>query len=288
MDGHVIARSTAYHITSTVINALNACPDLNCKWPEGEDAARAAKLFRNRSSLGVIRKCVGAMDGLFIRMIKPSAKETAEPNSYYNGHKKGFGMNFQAVCDAQYRIIAWTMNCPGSQNDRTAFTVSGFEKLLADLPEGHFVVGDAAYPASDRVLVPFPGTSLSASQDACNYYVSQCRMAIEQTFGILVRRWGILWRPMEVRLEKFEHVVNAIVRLHNFCRDRKVDVPTENVGSAIPPPEVTFDEDGLISSDYFETVPARAGRPVKDQAKGSEPRETIRKELEVAGYARPE
>lgn len=103
-----------------------------------------------------------------------------------------------------------------------------------------------------------------------------------------VRRWGILWRPMEVRLEKFEHVVNAIVRLHNFCRDRKVDVPTENVGSAIPPPEVTFDEDGLISSDYFETVPARAGRPVKDQAKVSEPRETIRKELEVAGYARPE
>ncbi|CAB1096714.1 unnamed protein product [Ectocarpus sp. CCAP 1310/34] len=52
MDGHVIARSTAYHVTSTVINALNACPELNCKWPEGEDAAGAAELFRNRSSYG--------------------------------------------------------------------------------------------------------------------------------------------------------------------------------------------------------------------------------------------
>ena len=95
----------------------------------------------------------------------------------------------QAICDAQYRIIAWTMNCPGSQNDRTAFKFSGFSKVLKKLPEGYFVVGDAAYPASDRMLVPFPGTRLSVSQDVFNYYQSQCRMAIEQTFGIMVRKF---------------------------------------------------------------------------------------------------
>lgn len=95
MDGHVIARSTAFQITSRVIDALNACPELDCKWPEGEDVRRAAELFRNRSTFGVIRKCVGAMDGLFIRLVKPTAKETAEPNIYFSGHQKGFGMNFQ-------------------------------------------------------------------------------------------------------------------------------------------------------------------------------------------------
>ena len=78
------------------------------------------------------------------------------------------------------------MNCPRSQNDRTAFKFSGFSKLLEELPEGYFILGDAAYPASDLIIVPFPGTSLSVSQDAFNYYQSQCRMAIEQTFGILV------------------------------------------------------------------------------------------------------
>ena len=97
----------------------------------------------------------------------------------------------RAVCDAQYRIIAWTMNCPGSQNDRTAFKVSGFPKLLEKLPEGYFIVGDAAYPASDCILVPFPGTTLSVSQDAYNFYQSQCRMAIEQTFGIMVSFAGV-------------------------------------------------------------------------------------------------
>lgn len=95
MDGHVKARSTAYQTAFRAIAALNACPQLNCTWPEGEDVVWAAGVFENRSSFGVIRKCVGAMDGLFIRMIRPTAKESAEPNRFFSGHKKGFGMNFQ-------------------------------------------------------------------------------------------------------------------------------------------------------------------------------------------------
>ncbi|CAM9404342.1 unnamed protein product, partial [Ascophyllum nodosum] len=101
------------------------------------------------------------MDGLFIRTTRPTCKDTAEPNNYYySGHKKGFGMNFQGICDADYRIIAWTMNSPGCQNDRTAFKFSGFDHLLQKLPPDYFILGDAAYPASDRVLVPYPGTDL--------------------------------------------------------------------------------------------------------------------------------
>ncbi|CAN0538118.1 unnamed protein product, partial [Laminaria digitata] len=90
----------------------------------------------------------------------------------------------QAIRDAHFIIIAWTMNCPGSQNDRTAFKFSGFHR---DTPEGHYILGDAAYPASDNVLVPLPGTNLSPGQDAYNLYQSQARMAIEQMFCILVR-----------------------------------------------------------------------------------------------------
>ena len=64
-----------------------------------------------------------------------------------------------------------------------------------------------------------------------------------------VRRWGIIWRPMEVGLPKFENVVNAVVRLHNFCWDRKIKVPEEDVGSVVQPTGVMFDEEGYISND---------------------------------------
>ncbi|CAM9695148.1 unnamed protein product, partial [Hapterophycus canaliculatus] len=186
-----------------------------------------AKVFKNRSSYNITKKCVGPKDGLFIRMKEPSMRDTTESNRYFSGHKKGSAMNFQRICDAPYRIVALTMNCPGSQNDRTAFKFSGFDWVLEGIPLGHFILGDAAYPVSDPVLVPYPGTALTTSQDAFNMYKSQCRMAIEQPFGVMVRpprRWGILCRPMEVVLERFTLVVDAIVRLHNFCRDRMVEL----------------------------------------------------------------
>ena len=98
MDGHVIARSTAYQTAYRVIHAIDACSALDCKWPDTDvDVVNAARAFKERSSHGVVDKCVGALDGLFIRLIRPTRKETAEQNVYYSSHKKGFGMNFQ-VC----------------------------------------------------------------------------------------------------------------------------------------------------------------------------------------------
>ncbi|CAN0179766.1 unnamed protein product, partial [Ectocarpus fasciculatus] len=220
MDSNVIARSTAYAIVHRVIDAINQTRQLDCKWPVGDDAEAQAELYRRRSTNGVIRRCVGAMDGLFVRMLQPTLKRHAVPGSFYSGHKKAFGMNFQVrddtgrthvvacrhifiqqlspaaptipvsvvfgICNARYEIIAWTMNCPGSQNDRTAFKHSGFDALLSKMPPDCFIVGDAAYPASNRVLVPYPGTALTRSQDAYNFYQSQARISIEQAFGILV------------------------------------------------------------------------------------------------------
>lgn len=97
MDGHVIARSTAYQTAFRVIKAINNCTKLDCKWPTTpEDVVNTAAQFEKRCSVGVIRRFVGAMDGLlFIRTIRPTCKDTAEPNNYYSGHKKGFGMNYQ-------------------------------------------------------------------------------------------------------------------------------------------------------------------------------------------------
>ncbi|CAN0370138.1 unnamed protein product, partial [Ectocarpus sp. 12 AP-2014] len=221
MDSNVIARSTAYAIVHRVIDAINQTRQLDCKWPVGDDAEAQAELYRRRSTNGVIRRCVGAMDGLFVRMLQPCLKRHAVPGSFYSGHKKAFGMNFQGICNASYEIIAWTMNCPGSQNDRTAFKHSGFDALLSKMPPDCFIVGDAAYPASNRVLVPYPGTALTRSQDAYNFYQSQARISIEQAFGILVKTWGILWKPLAIRLDRVGHVMNAIVRLHNFLRRRR-------------------------------------------------------------------
>ena len=95
VDGHVMAKSTTYATVHRVMGALCACSRLACKWPEAGDALRLAQLFRKRSENDVIRKALGAMDGFFVRLIKPTKRDHGASHSFFSGHKKGRGMNLQ-------------------------------------------------------------------------------------------------------------------------------------------------------------------------------------------------
>ena len=101
-----------------------------------------------------------------------------------------------------------------------------------------------------------------------------------------VRRWGILSRPIEVRLRRFNQVVDCVIRLHNFCRQRKISVPERNTKGTLPR-EVTFNEDGDLTGEYFEPEPVRTVCPTTDQAQLSQPREAIRTRGKIVGINRP-
>lgn len=62
----------------------------------------------------------------------------------------------QGICNANYELMACTINYPGRHDDRMVFRSSGFHKVLDVLPEGFYIIGDAAYPASDTLLIPSP------------------------------------------------------------------------------------------------------------------------------------
>jgi len=40
---------------------------------------------------------------------------------------------------------------------------------------------------------------------------------VEQAFGVLVARWGILWKPLQFGLHRSTKVVDVALKLHNFC-----------------------------------------------------------------------
>ena len=72
MDGHCVSKAAAYAVFHRVIDALNECRALDVVWPEGEELEHQAKLFQIRSTNDAILKAIGAMDGLFLRVVKPS------------------------------------------------------------------------------------------------------------------------------------------------------------------------------------------------------------------------
>jgi hypothetical protein len=88
------------------------------------------------------------------------------------------------------------------------------------LPFGTYLIGDAAYSVSEKMLVPFTGSQQSnPSNDAHIFYLSQLRIRIEMAFGLMTNKWRILRAPLQTGLAKSSKVLECCSRLHNFCID---------------------------------------------------------------------
>lgn len=203
------------------------------------------------------------MDGLFIRCKAPTASETANVTAYYSGSKSGYGINVQATCDHNMRFCNVSTISPGSTNDWVAWNRSCLPAAVHNLPDGYHIIGDAAYPLSDQLLTPYPGRGLQPGPDSYNFHLSQLRVKIEQSFGLLVATWGILWRRLAVLFAGRPDLITALFHLHNFLRDEKVDgvkLAEEDAETGRGRP--TQEHDGRLTSNSWRSTapqPSRSG-----------------------------
>lgn len=215
-----IAKSTVYCLMHETIEAM--CE----RWklpglPFGDE--RALRLLsigftRSRCPPSPLHGCVGALDGVLVKISKPP--NSCNPAKFYC--RKGFyAIPVQVVCDYQYRILYASMKCAGSTHDRTAFAVSDLYTRLSSgaLPRGYWLAGDEAYACTDSVLTPWPSSKLSRANDTFNIYQASLRMHIEQCFGQLVARFGIMWRPLKLSTYAVSRMLLAIFLIHNFLKD---------------------------------------------------------------------
>ncbi len=80
--------------------------------------------------------------------------------------------------------------------------------------------GDNAYINTPFMAAPFTNVSLG-SMDDYNFYHPQLCIRVECTFGMFIKRWGILRAalPSGITIKKTVAMVNALAKLHNFCID---------------------------------------------------------------------
>lgn len=110
---------------------------------------------------------------------------------------------------------------PGSCHDANVWRNSPLGKSLSSgaikLPRNGHLLADSAYPIASYMMVPYKDNGhLTAEQKRFNYYLSSCRVCIEQTFGILKKKFAIL-EYIDVRNFKIiKFIVAACAVLHNF------------------------------------------------------------------------
>lgn len=150
---------------------------------------RVSDLFAAASG-DVFKGCIGALDGLAIKIRCPTLSTyIPDPGNYFC--RKGFyALNVQAICDKLRRILWVSTGHKGSTHDSTAFngtklTKEILEKIAEKLREkGFFFVADSAYPLLVYMLTPFADVAGMSPEDAFNFWLSNARIQIECAFGM--------------------------------------------------------------------------------------------------------
>jgi hypothetical protein len=99
------------------------------------------------------------------------------------------------------------------------------------LPEWVCLVLDGIYSScGGNHLTPFSSTDLSKAAEkdhelylkmiTYNRVICAIRVTIERAFGQLVRRFGILWKPIEFDVSNIPLLVTTCAILHNICINR--------------------------------------------------------------------
>ena len=212
----------------------------NIKKPESEDeckalAERLSEIQVKRWGTVLTAGTFLAGDGLVIEIAQPSVKcLRGRPISIFRNRKAMWGLIAQAFCDASTKFHVFDVRWPGGTNDIIAYKMTDlYFKATEDgkYPGWATLVLDEAYSSIGGMhLTPYSLNQLRRTKVANleKYYKMLCfnnvlssqRITIERAFGILVRRWGILWRPITYALAKVPKISRVCAMLHNICVDR--------------------------------------------------------------------
>ena len=112
---------------------------------------------------------------------------------------------------------------PGIMGDDQAIHECGLSKLVESTHGALYCISDCAYTPTEK-LVPIYRSEQSAKEryDNFNFYASQLHIHIEMAFGVMVKKWGILQRPITISICNIKHLICAIGVLHNFCINEQI------------------------------------------------------------------
>eukprot|EP00918_Siedleckia_nematoides_P060367 GHVU01131780.1.p1 GENE.GHVU01131780.1~~GHVU01131780.1.p1 ORF type:complete len:436 (-),score=21.97 GHVU01131780.1:1228-2535(-) len=224
-----LSKSSFYRCLHAGMRAIVACPQLAFHFPESaDDIESAATAFRALSENDVVRGCVAAVDGWLCETTAPQSWEAVNQTNYFSGHYHCYGVSVIAAADARCRFVYFCVAQPGAANDVRSYQSTDLHQLVETLPPGRFVAGDNGFVCTNKMLTPFSGPQGNYPwQDSFNFHLSQLRIRVEQAFGFMTTKWGILRSPLRVNLCHLGLVLLTIARLHNYVITQRESAVTD-------------------------------------------------------------
>ena len=134
-------------------------------------------------------RCFAYLDGFLIQIKVSSSSETGTIKAYFSGHYQSYGINVQAACDYECRLVYAALDSPGGANDIASLRKTKCSHVIHKLALRKFVICDNAFACSEKLLNPFSSVEKDKpAKNEFNFYLSQLRISIEQTFGIMTAK----------------------------------------------------------------------------------------------------
>lgn len=137
-----------------------------------------------------------------------------------------------AIADANYKFIYVNVGAFGSEGDSGVFLGDAVGKKIYNdelpLPDDvtigneelpFYFISDDAFSLSKRIMKPYSPTRqrpLIEEEKIFNYRLSRARRCVENSFGILSRKWLCLSQPLRQSPSRASKIVAACCTLHNF------------------------------------------------------------------------
>jgi len=262
-----------------IMEAINDVFDIGIPFDDMNELNRSSNEFSTYSH-GELLGCVTAIDGWVAKTRKPFRSEVTDVMAYRNRHDC-WGLVVLAGCDARCNFTMFSCVNSGSTNDTIAWELSEVKRLLDinRLPNQFYLIGDEAFQCTNQLLVPYSGRGLGVWKDSFNFHLSVMRQCIERSFALLVQRWGILWRPLRCRFNRWTLVLTVCAKLHNYTISRNTELPHNRFyedQSSIDEYEVILNSNDFEEYDYQASHVNVANR-----------RTNFTRELELKGIRRP-
>ena len=121
-----------YRSVWRVVDAIDNHEEFQVVFPieNEEKLSEIERVFRAKSSHGLITGCVGAIDGCLIWQKNPGIA-VHNPNRYYCARKEKFALLLMAIADADRRFLFYDISCTPSTHDSLAWDCTQLAQRIA-------------------------------------------------------------------------------------------------------------------------------------------------------------
>lgn len=199
------------------------------RWPSSDPEIRSTK--EKFESVHKIPDVVGSIYTTHIPIIAPKGHVAAYFNKRHTerNQKTSYSITVQGVVDAEGIFTDVCIGNPGSLTDDQILEKSSLARQRAArgmLRDG-WIVGNAGFPLTDWLLVPYARQNLTWTQHGFNENVGGIQKVATEAFERLKGRWACLQKRTEVKLQDLPYVLGACCVLHNICEMRKEEMAPE-------------------------------------------------------------